>query len=49
MLQMRFGVLNDEDFNFAEENRENMLDQMAAKLNKSRSELATVFAELQKL
>ena len=48
MLKMRFGVLSDKDFDFDEEQRESMLDQIAIKLNKSRSELEIVFAELQK-
>ena len=45
---MKFSVLSDEDFNFKDEQRESMLDQIAAKLNKSRSELEILFAELQK-
>ena len=45
---MRFGVLSDKDFDFDEEHRETMLDQLAAKLDKTRPELELLFAELQK-
>ncbi|MGK7392702.1 MAG: hypothetical protein ACNS60_20270 [Candidatus Cyclobacteriaceae bacterium M2_1C_046] len=47
MLKRRFPFLSDEDFNFEEGHRENMLDKLAAKLNKSREELSSIFAELQ--
>lgn len=48
MLKMRYSILSDDDFNFEESQRENMLDKLAVKLKKSREELEIVFAELQK-
>lgn len=47
MLKWRFPILSDEDFAFSEENREDMLKRLAAKLNKTRLELESLFAELQ--
>jgi hypothetical protein len=48
MLKRRFPVLSDEDFHFELGNRENMLIRFEKKLNKSRLELESLFAELQK-
>lgn len=48
MLKSIFSDLSDEDFNFEEDQRETMLDQLASKLKKTRSELDDLFAELQK-
>ena len=47
MLKRRFPVLTDEDFAYEKENREPMLTKLAAKLNKTRVELESLFAELQ--
>ncbi len=47
MLKRRFPILSDEDFAFEKDDRENMLTRLEAKLNKSRLELESLFAELQ--
>lgn len=47
MLKMRFPVLRDEDFVYEEGDKETMLERLRAKLNKSREELESLFAELQ--
>ena len=47
MLKRRFPILNDEDFVYEEGNKESMLKRLQAKLNKSASELESLFAELQ--
>jgi len=47
MLKRRFPVLCDEDFAFEKDGRETMLAKLEAKLNKSRIELESLFAELQ--
>lgn len=47
MLKMRFPSLNDKDFDFEENDRETMLSKLAIKLEKTRSELGALFAELQ--
>ncbi len=47
MLKRRFPDLSDEDFALEEKDRESMLTQLAAKLKKTRVELASLFAELQ--
>lgn len=47
MLKRRFPILCDEDFVFEKDGRENMLAKLEAKLNKSRIELDSLFAELQ--
>jgi hypothetical protein len=47
MLKRRFPDLNDEDFNFEESDRETMLKRLQAKLNKTKAELESLFAELQ--
>ncbi|MEQ8240276.1 MAG: hypothetical protein RIA69_13740 [Cyclobacteriaceae bacterium] len=49
MLKWRFDDLTDADFEFKEGHRETMLDKLALKLSKTRSELEVLFAELQKL
>lgn len=48
LLKRKFSILSDADFDFAEGNRENMLDKLATKLEKTRSELESLFTELQK-
>jgi len=47
MLKRRFPILSDEDFVFEKDERETMLAKLEAKLNKSRIELESLFAELQ--
>ncbi len=47
MLKRRFPILSDEDFVFEKEERETMLAKLETKLNKSRVELESLFAELQ--
>jgi len=47
MLKRRFAILNDSDFEFVEGQKENMLDNLAVKLKKTRAELQQLFAELQ--
>lgn len=47
MLKWRFPSLSDSDFEFEEGQKENMLEKLAVKLNKSRLELQALFAELQ--
>ncbi|MEX2232143.1 MAG: hypothetical protein WD824_08285 [Cyclobacteriaceae bacterium] len=47
MLKRRYPFLNDEDFIFEEGNKDTMLKRLQAKLNKSASELESLFAELQ--
>ncbi len=47
MLKRRFDVLDDSNFEFEEGQKESMLDKLAKKLHKTRSELALLFAELQ--
>ena len=49
MLKRRFDILTDADFVLEDDDRETMLNQLSSKLNKSRSELEMLFAELQKL
>jgi len=48
MLKWRFPFLSDEDFAFSEDHREAMLTQLAVKLNKTRTELENLFAEMQR-
>lgn len=45
---MRFPFLRDEDFFYEPGDRESMLKRLEAKLNKSRLELESLFAELQR-
>ncbi|MBQ0733318.1 hypothetical protein [Aquimarina celericrescens] len=47
MLKRRFPFLSDKDFDFKDEQKEMMLDGLAAKLKKTRAELELLFAELQ--
>ena len=47
MLKMRFPVLRDEDFVYEEGDKESMLAKLETKLNKTRVELESLFAELQ--
>jgi hypothetical protein len=47
MLKRRFPFLRDEDFAYEEGDRESMLVRLEAKLNKTKEELASLFAELQ--
>ncbi|WP_422358763.1 hypothetical protein [Reichenbachiella sp.] len=48
ILKRWFPILRDEDFLFEPGERENMLDRLAAKLSKTRTELEVVFSELQR-
>jgi hypothetical protein len=48
MLKRRFPILNDEDFHYEKDEREPMLTRLQAKLNKTRQELESLFAELQR-
>lgn len=48
MMKWRFTALDDSDFEFEEGKKESMLDQLAAKLKKTRSELEMIFADMQK-
>lgn len=48
ILKTWFPVLRDEDFLFEPGEKENMLDRLADKLSKSRTELEIVFSELQR-
>ena len=48
MLKWNFSVLSDTDFVIVKGDREGMLDKLAAKLKKTRPELESIFAELQK-
>jgi len=48
MLKRRFPILCDEDFVFEKDGRENMFKKLELKLNKTRIELETLFAELQR-
>lgn len=47
LLKRMFPILSDEDFLLAEDNRETMLQQLQAKLGKTKDELESIFAELQ--
>lgn len=47
LLKRMFPILSDEDFLLAEDNRETMLQQLQAKLGKTKDELENIFAELQ--
>ena len=48
MLKRRFPILNDEDFVFEANNKESMLLKLETKLKKTRAELESLFAELQR-
>lgn len=47
LLKRMFSNLSDEDFNFEEGNREDMLKRLQNKLGKTRNELERIFADLQ--
>ncbi|KAA1243589.1 general stress protein CsbD [Aquimarina sp. RZ0] len=47
MLKRRFSFLSDKDFDFEDEQKEMMFDNLAVKLKKTRAELELLFAELQ--
>jgi polyphosphate kinase len=47
MLKQRFSIICDADFEFVEGQKEDMLDRLAAKLEKTRAELKLLFADLQ--
>jgi len=48
MLKWRFPFLSDEDFEFEIGKRENMLIKLSKKLKKTRIELESIFAEMQR-
>jgi hypothetical protein len=48
MLKWRFSILCDEDFQFDDGQKEEMLNRLSVKLEKSRAELNLLFDELQK-
>ncbi len=48
MMKWKFAVLNDSDFAFNEDNKEKVLDNLAAKIKKTRTELEVILEELQK-
>ena len=47
MLKRRFSSLLDLDFEYKEGERERMMERLALKLEKTRTELDVIFAELQ--
>ncbi len=47
MMKWRFASLTDADFEFEGDNRDAMLDRVADKIKKTRSELEMLFAEIQ--
>ena len=47
MLKRRFPILNDEDLEMEEGNKESMMKRLQLKLNKNQNELEALFAELQ--
>ena len=47
MLKQRFSVLMDMDFEYAEGQREKMMERLSQKLQKNRAELDLIFEELQ--
>ena len=48
MMKWRFPNLTDSDFDVIEKDKEEVLDLLAAKIQKTRAELESLFAELQK-
>lgn len=48
MMKWQFTVLNDADFNIINGDKEKMLERLASKIKKTRAELESLFAELQK-
>ncbi|TSE08366.1 hypothetical protein [Aquimarina algiphila] len=47
MIKQRFIFLSNKDFDFKDEQKEMMLNNLAIKLKKTRAELELLFAELQ--
>ncbi|MDG1278535.1 MAG: hypothetical protein P8O16_14725 [Algoriphagus sp.] len=47
MLKQRFSILLDMDFEYQEGQREQMMESLSKKLEKTRPELELIFAELQ--
>lgn len=47
MLKQRFPILNDQDFIIVDEQQEAMMVKLAIKLDLTRPELTTLFAQLQ--
>ena len=47
MLKRRFPILNDDDLEPKDGNKENVLERLQVKLNKTRTELESLLAELQ--
>lgn len=47
MLKRRFSNLLDLDFEYQDGERERMMERLSLKLEKSRDELESIFAELQ--
>ena len=48
MLKWRFPILNDEDFALVNEDKETMLNKLATKLGKTKTEMEKILAELQR-
>ncbi len=48
LLKRRYPVLSDEDFALEDKDRETMLDLLAKKLEKTRTQLKLIFADLQR-
>ncbi|MDH4089168.1 MAG: hypothetical protein OEV74_06465 [Cyclobacteriaceae bacterium] len=48
LLKRIFPILSDEDFALEQEDRESMLEKLGFKLNKSRVELESLLADLQR-
>jgi len=48
MLKWRFPFLSEEDLTFEEDNKEDMINRLAKKINTSKKELLTILAELQR-
>ena len=47
MLKQRFSILMDMDFEYAEGQKEKMMERLSQKLQKDRAELDLIFKELQ--
>jgi hypothetical protein len=47
LLKRRFPILTDEDFQFKDGEKESMLKTLQNKLGKTKSELESIFAEIQ--
>jgi len=48
MLKWRFPMLKDQDFEYKEGQKENMLTHLAKTINKTKAELELLFAEMQR-